>query len=264
MAQQHQDNQPQTERQPFFCEGQVEIRSLAEGQGEEIFGYALLFNQRSRVMGMDKKFVEVIRPGACDRTDMADLQCHAFHSKFLSVVPNLRYGIDARGLWYSFPVDREDVDHVSVIRKIRRGDIKGSSFEFFTMAEDVDYQVEGDITLRYINHIPKIWHVGPVVTPAYPNTSAMVRDYERFQAEAQRIADEAAAAERRDAEAATAEADRIAAEAAAAVAEVDRIAAEQQQQAADEAAAEQQKNELLAQRQLDILKFKAKSLTGWL
>lgn len=161
----------------------VEVRSLpgaSEGEPDKItvFGYAALVNTRSREMKTwgGKRFVEEIVPGAFDATDFSDVRCCFEHRDFIASQPTLEFGVDARGLWYRYEHDPADPDHVRVLRKIQRGDVSGSSF-MFSYPDDEDQEIirDGDLVLRKIKRIAKVYDVGPVVTPAYPATSAFAR-----------------------------------------------------------------------------------------
>ena len=161
----------------FFCEGEIEIRA-GEGGQQTVYGYSALFGKRSRTMRTAKgiEFVEEIEPGAFDTTDFSDLEARFNHKVFLAASPTLQFGVDSRGLHYSYQHDPSDPDHVSVLRKIQRGDVKGSSFEF-GRPHDNDQVIteEAGIMVRRVKRIKKVYDVGPVVTPAYPQTTAFAR-----------------------------------------------------------------------------------------
>lgn len=175
MSNQHQT--PASNRDGFFCDEPVEVRSLPDGVvgGCTIRGYAAVFSARSREMRTwrGKRFVEQILPGAFDGCDFGDVECRFQHQRFIAAVPTLRFGVDARGLWYEYDHDPLDPDHVAVLRKIERGDVKGSSL-MFEEPDEQDQQVsrEGSVTLRTITKIRKVFDVGPVVRPAYRQTTA--------------------------------------------------------------------------------------------
>ena len=122
----------QNQPEPFFTDGQIEVRS-APGGKTVVYGYAARFNVRSRVLTTSKgvEFVEEIKPGAFDNTDFSDLVCYFNHEgrDFLASVPNLRYGSDATGLYYEYDHDPMDPVHVSALRRKQRRDAKGSSFK---------------------------------------------------------------------------------------------------------------------------------------
>lgn len=171
---------PLLNNEPFFTDEAPEIRSV-EGGKQVVYGYAALFNVRSRTLMTKKgqKFVEVILPGAFNETDFSDVRCHFDHVDFLAAEPTLRYGVDARGLWYEFDYDKEDPSHRSAYRRIQRRDAKGSSFQFLPLPSDCyDLSKEGEIPLRSIKRFPRIIELGPVITPAYSITTTNVRNFD--------------------------------------------------------------------------------------
>ena len=173
---------PQADSELIFLPGDVEIRSRADGDGEVIFGYWSKYNQRSHVMKTKKgvPFVEIVRPGAFDRTDFSELESRFNHENILAAPPTLRYGFDQVGAWYEIPVDPLDPDHMGALRKIKRGDVKGSSFEFSSPGpNDQIVSNEGGVKLREITHFPKVVEFGPVIVPAYPSTNAFVRSLDQ-------------------------------------------------------------------------------------
>lgn len=174
----HQNN----ESEPLFFAGDIEIRKSSNGEGSVIFGYWAKYNQRSNEMRTDKgvKFVEIIEPGAFDRTDFSNVEARFNHENIIAAPPTLRYGFDAAGAYYEIDFDPEDPDHVSVMRKIQRRDVKGSSFEFDPPGpNDQVVTDEAGIKLRRIKHIPRVHEFGPVINPAYRQTTAFVRSLDQ-------------------------------------------------------------------------------------
>lgn len=168
----------------LFTEGKPEVRAV-DGGGERVFGYYAVFNQRSRLL-RDKegnRFYEVILPNAFRSTDFSDLGADFEHELFLAAPPTLRYGTDEKGAWYEYDHDANDPDHCRMLPKIRRGDVRGSSFEFNVRKGDYEFKDEDGVAVRYIHSIPWVRRVGPVVNPAYRATTALVRSYQEFQAE---------------------------------------------------------------------------------
>lgn len=154
-----------------FHAGDIEARNVSDGSGKiEIRGYAAVFNIRSREMTTPKgtKFFEEIVPTAFDQTDYSDCVCNFGHSTFLCRYPTLRLGTDERGLHYSYDHDDTDPDMNSVLAKVRRQDITGSSFAFIApLEEDVRIYKDGEKIVRQILRIRKLIDVGPVPRPAY-------------------------------------------------------------------------------------------------
>lgn len=159
----------------FFTPGKLEVRSIDDSH--EIFGYYAVFNSRSHQMRTKsgRPFVEEILPGAFDTTDFSKVEARFNHDTFLAAPPTVEHGVDNVGAWYRIKIDMEDVEHRMLLRRIQRGDVKGSSF-VFTSPSAVDQEVHsGDVFLRRIKRFPEVLDFGPVVTPAYPATSAFSR-----------------------------------------------------------------------------------------
>jgi HK97 family phage prohead protease len=168
---------------PFFCDSTPEIRSM-EGGGEKIFGYWAVFNRMSREMLTKKgvKFVEQILPGAFDNTDFSDLESRFNHADYLSSAPSLRYGVDDQGAWFEYDHDPQDPAHQAVYRRIQRREIKGSSFQFPPLPADCFTVTDlAGVKLRTISKFPRVLEVGPVITPAYPASSAFARSLDQSQ-----------------------------------------------------------------------------------
>lgn len=176
---------PDNHKEPFFNIETPEIRST-EGGPTTIFGYYAVFGVRSQELRTAKgvKFVEIIEPGAFDGCDDSDVECKFNHKIFLAATPTLKLGVDQRGAWYSFEVDPLDPDHMSALRKIQRGEAAGSSFEFDPPGpDDQEVTKEGDIFLRRMKRIKKKWDVGPVIKPAYRQTTAFARSLDAAMSE---------------------------------------------------------------------------------
>lgn len=164
---------------PFFTESEPEIRSI-EGGKTIVFGYAAKFDVRSREMMTKKgvRFTESVAPGAFDGTDFSDVMCCYNHDErqFLASDPTLKFGVDAVGLHYEYEHDPNDPVHVTALRRIQRRNAKGSSFQFPPLPADC-YEVRdmGGIKHRTIRRFPRIVEFGPVLTPAYPDTTTFAR-----------------------------------------------------------------------------------------
>lgn len=197
---QHNDN-----IEPLFSPGEIEIRNRPDGSGEEIFGYYAVYGKRSNILTTRKgvKFVEFLEPGAFDNTDFSAVESRFNHETFLAAPPSVRHGVDQRGAWYAINYDPSDPDHVAVRRRIERGDVKGSSFEFIAPGPaDQVVTDEAGIKVRSIKHIPQVFEFGPVVSPAYPSTTTFVRSLDAsYEEELQRTEQEKTDFEKRRLEA---------------------------------------------------------------
>lgn len=185
----------QTVNNHFYSDDLPELRFLdKEASGTDtdtnqtivVFGYAALYNRRSREITSKKgrKFFEEILPGAFEGCDFSDCIARFNHSLFLACEPTLMLGTDERGLWYSYRHDPEDPDHISTLRKIQRQDVRGSSFMFLPPREgDYDTIKDGDVYVIRLKRIRAVGDVGPVVRPAYPSTTSSYRSIDLLDEE---------------------------------------------------------------------------------
>jgi HK97 family phage prohead protease len=163
-----------------------------------IIGYAAVFNRYSLDLG---GFVEQIHPGAFGRVLGRDDNVLALFNHSMDNLlatrnaGSLRLSEDDTGLRYEFDLDTDDPDHQRVIAKVRRGDLTGSSFGFRVASDDWS-TTEDDYPLRTVTEVAQLRDVGPVTTPAYPDTATVAPLALRSLAElAERTVDELVAAE---------------------------------------------------------------------
>lgn len=161
------------ERRDF--ESTIELRQ--DGDATRIAGYAAVFNRFSHDLG---GFVERIAPGAFKRVlnrgdDVFALFNHDMDNLLATRgAGTLRLSEDANGLRYEFDLDETDPDHQRVIAKVRRGDLKGSSFGFRIGNGGDEWGVtDEDYPLRTITEFSALRDVGPVTSPAYPDTATI-------------------------------------------------------------------------------------------
>jgi HK97 family phage prohead protease len=174
----------------------VEYRAV-EGGGQEpaaFVGQAIVCGVRSVPLGFPGfRFVEIIEATALDDTDISQVEgtfnhnsdCLLGHTRSGTLV--LERSADG-GLSYRIPYDALDPDHVRVMRKIERGDVVGSSFQFMcpdggcTWAEEQD-AAGGSLYVRTVSKISKLYDVCPVTSPAYTDSKAAKRSLEQHQQE---------------------------------------------------------------------------------
>lgn len=172
----------------------MEIRSFTElgapkiTDGRTIEGYAIVFNQESKVIYDEESglvFVEIIeRDSVTDDLLLAcDIKAVLEHDK-RRLLARSRYGtgslllsLDDYGLKYRFE-SPHTVDGDFAIEMIRRGDIFGSSFAYYTNDKDrkkVSYSKKDGLLLRRVHCIDRISDVSPVSDPAFYGTDVTVR-----------------------------------------------------------------------------------------
>ncbi len=168
---------PNFERRSIALEAnELRAEDRADGQGYLIHGYAAVFNRLSGDLGGWK---EKLLPGCFDRCmGSSDIRALVNHDPNLILGRNtsgtLRLSSDSHGL-------RAEIDTPNTalarhyVEAIRRGDMSGMSFAF-TMAGDGDsWEQNGDLYVRSIKEIGRLFDVGPVTYPAYEDTRVAVR-----------------------------------------------------------------------------------------
>ena len=177
------------ERRDFAFEDDTDlvVESRADGR-TSIVGYAAVYNRLSLDLG---GFKEEILPGAFDkilgrqrgRQDVVALFNHDSNIVLgRTSSGTLELSSDDKGLRYVVtpPVSRGDV-----LELIQRRDVRGSSFAFTVDKSGESFRTgEDGKAVRQIREVSGLYDVGPVLVPAYPQTSASVamRSYEAWLA----------------------------------------------------------------------------------
>lgn len=161
----------------------------AEGADARLVGYAAVFNQRTEIAGL---WIEEVAPGAFAEAiaDGADVRALFNHdaNRVLgrTAAGTLALREDETGLRYEITPDPTDPEAMSVLAKVRRGDVTGSSMGFTVRGEEWQRATEaGQLPVRRITAVDWLRDVGPVTFPAYEQTTAEAEA--RSQAEALRV-----------------------------------------------------------------------------
>jgi len=163
----------------FISFEEAEARMVTDENGDEYFeGYGIVFNKRSQMLG--GWFVEVIKPEAVrnimDATDMRVDAHHITHQILgRKKAGTASFEVDAVGVKYRAKnigtTYAEDV-----AKNIRAGNIDGSSFEFMLAPNGDEWELleENGVEfyLRTITNFDIVPAMGPVINPAYLDTSA--------------------------------------------------------------------------------------------
>lgn len=164
---------------------EVRLYNMREMQVRDenyIYGYAALFNSMSEEMW---GFREVIDPGAFSETDVTDVRALFNHDNNLLLARTssgtLSIEVDENGLRYEFEAPKTSYGK-DLVELMKRGDVTQSSFGF-TIDREGEYweQREGELPVRHITRIKKLYDVSPVTYPAYPDTTVAVRSLEQFR-----------------------------------------------------------------------------------
>ncbi len=154
--------------------------------GRSYSGYGVVFNSDSVPMLIwDEKrgVVEVVEQITADSlrdTDMSDV-ISAFNHDFSKIMARTSAGTlelrqDSKGIFYRFDPPNTTYGN-DLIESTNRGDVQGSSF-VFSMDWEEGYSIEeredGKLVARP-KKINRMYEIGPVVMPAYPETTAQSR-----------------------------------------------------------------------------------------
>ncbi len=149
------------------------ITETRSDDGLTLEGYAAVFNSPTTIDSWEGKFTEVIAPGAFKRSINSRMPIMQFDHGNHPMIGGLPIGVirslkeDARGLKVEARLSNNWL--IQPIRDaIADGAVSGMSFRFTPLDEEWD----GDI--RTIKEV-KLHEVGPVVFPAYRDTTVGVR-----------------------------------------------------------------------------------------
>lgn len=151
----------------------------AEGKATKIVGYAARFNTLSEDLG---GWREEIAPGAFASVLEDDVRALFNHDPNFplgrSTAGTLKLKEDDRGL--KIEVEVPDTEQARmVVTAIERGDVTGQSFSFLLPPEGGRTWRELDgMYIRTVTKVMRLYDVGPVTFPAYPDTDVAVRSLE--------------------------------------------------------------------------------------
>jgi len=164
----------------------VELR-IEGGETPKLVGYAAKFDRWSENLGF---FREKIQKGAFDDVIDDDVRALKNHSAdhILGRSPKtLRLSINSVGL--RFEIDMPDTTiGRDTLEEVRRGDISGCSFAFVTGEDDWVYKEDGSVD-RTVIKLSSLLDIGPVVYPAYPDTTVAARSLDKIRAENEKRAE---------------------------------------------------------------------------
>ena len=170
------------------------LREAAEGGGESrtIEGYAIVFGVESMILAdYWDNYREIIEPGAIteERLKEMDIKMTMYHNreKILARSNNgegtLKLRVDEVGVHYEFEAPNT-VDGDTALELVKRGDLSGSSFMFWTDEKSgVSYEKRSDgMMLRREKTIGMIYDMTIAADPAYEQTTVAAREaYSQFE-----------------------------------------------------------------------------------
>jgi len=155
-----------------------------EENGNVIEGYAIVFGQESRLLLDEGKIVrEIIMPGAVTREliDKSDITMTLFHNResllarSVNGVGTLSLDIDDHGVKFAFVVPNTP-DGMKARELVKRQDLRGCSFSYYSRPLSVEYKREGKETIRMVNKVDYLSELTIGSQPAYTQTSVSLRE----------------------------------------------------------------------------------------
>jgi HK97 family phage prohead protease len=154
----------------------IEMRVEGEDEATKLIGYAAKFNKWSQDIGWG--FREKIAKGAfTEALKNSDVRALKNHDANLILgrteSGTLRLQENNVGLKFDLDIPSTSTGR-DTAEEIRRGDITGCSFAFTTAADVWVYNEDGTVE-RTITAVGELYDIGPVVYPAYKDTTVSAR-----------------------------------------------------------------------------------------
>ena len=139
-----------------------------------IQGYGAVFDLESDGLW----FIEKIEKGAfLESIDQDDIRGLFNHDRNFILARNtagtMSLEEDDTGLLYKMDLPDTQIAR-DLFKSIERLDVTGSSFSFVTQKDEWEYLDDGETVIRTLKKV-KLFDVGPVTFPAYPDTTTAVR-----------------------------------------------------------------------------------------
>lgn len=186
----HTERMSKSERREIRSFGGVarpHLREAADGgESRTIEGYAIVFGVESRmIVDWCDAYREIIEPGAVTAEDLAkwDIKMTLWHNRERLLARSnkgegtLRLEVDQTGVKYAFEAPRT-VDGETALELVRRGDLSGSSFTYWSdESTDVSYEKADDgAILRHVRRLGYVSEMTIASDPAYTQTSVTARE----------------------------------------------------------------------------------------
>ena len=159
--------------------------SDAENAGHIVEGLAAVYEQETRITDINgEEFIEVIRAGAFDETDLDDVRLlinHDFNGIALarsrrnnkSDKPNtMQVTPNEKGLGFVADIDTQNNEQArAAYSAVSRGDMDGVSFCFFVSEDNQRWSKRDGVKVREILKINRVIEISIVTFPAYGGTN---------------------------------------------------------------------------------------------
>ena len=150
--------------------------------GRRVSGYAIIFDSPSEILFVSgRKCREIIKRSAVDENLLrrSDIKCYVNHNPERMVARSnkgkgsLMLSLDSKGLRFEFEAPHT-ADGDYLVEMIKRGDLTGCSFAFYSTGES--WSKSNGMDIRTITKINRFDDVSIVTSPAYKSTTVSVRN----------------------------------------------------------------------------------------
>jgi HK97 family phage prohead protease len=175
-------NEPEGLERRWVTFEEADVRLAGDGT-PKLIGYGAVFDSPTNIGW----FEEQVARGAFSETILQDDIRGLFNHDPNMILgrnkakptPTMRIFEDSKGLRYEIDVADTQVGR-DTLTSVRRGDVSGCSFSFQTIKDEWD-RSNPDHPKRTLRKV-RLFDVGPVTFPAYPDTSVAARSLEEFKA----------------------------------------------------------------------------------
>jgi len=156
---------------------------VAEDGATKLVGYGAVFNSRTNIGWFDEQVAQGCFTDTIAQDDIRGLFNHnpdlILGRNKAKPAATMRLSEDSRGLRFEIDVADTQVGR-DVLTSVQRGDVSGCSFSFQTIRDAWD-RSDPDHPLRTLQAV-RLYDVGPVTFPAYPDTAVAARSLEAAKA----------------------------------------------------------------------------------
>ena len=170
----------------------IEFRAVENDEDKMLIeGYAITYEQSATHQYGSRKFIETIKKGSLDKTDMKDVPMRYNHNDGFMIMARTRNNSlqlikDDVGL----KVKAELLDTQSnrdLYKGIQEGLIDRMSFAFTVADEGDNWTFGEEETTREVTNIEKLYDVSVVDTPFYDSTSIYARSLDLLDSEKKQL-----------------------------------------------------------------------------
>lgn len=184
-----------TQDEKRSLDGDSFIIRMSDKENREIEGYGIVFNKRFKLWSNTYEEIAPEAGAYFKQTGIDVLSCfnHNFDKVLGRTLSNsMRFEVDKTGVKYIVKVAETSYGD-DLLKSVERGDVRGSSFMFRTKV--TEWIEEDENSIRRIKEFSQVREMGPVVNPAYVDTTVAKRSLDDFKQQKEKSKGEAESVE---------------------------------------------------------------------